>query len=45
MNMKKNEEISMTNTKKEMLSAYNDLLTKMEEKRRTRATTEQKIEP
>ncbi len=44
MNMKKNEEISMTNTKKEMLSAYNDLLTKMEEKRRTRATTEQKIE-
>ena len=42
--MTKPEEITMTNTKKEMLTAYNNLLKQMEEKRINQATSEQKIE-
>lgn len=37
------KKLSATNTKQEMLDAYNDLLSQMEEKRETSATPEQKV--
>ena len=40
---KPSKKLSTTNTKQEMLDAYTDLLTQMEEKRETSATPEQKV--